>query len=128
MARLVACLDLEPALGAVRLQRLTGAHVEDFRDDMLSRSAPASVKYALGLLSKSMGKAASRGLIARNPVGGVARPKGQGQKMRLRTAEQAARLIDVVRGTRDEALNTAAPKLGLRQGELLALFWEDLEG
>ena len=49
--------DLEPALGAVKLQRLTDTHVEDFRDDMLSRSAPATVKYALEVLSTAMGRA-----------------------------------------------------------------------
>jgi integrase len=41
--------------------------------------------------------------------------------------EDASRLLDVARGTRDEALITLALRTGMRQGELAALRWEDLD-
>ena len=41
--------------------------------------------------------------------------------------EDATRLLDAARDTRDEALITLALRTGMRQGELAALRWEDLD-
>jgi integrase len=43
------------------------------------------------------------------------------------TQEEAGRLLAAARGTRDEALITLALRTGMRQGELAALRWEDLD-
>jgi integrase len=47
--------------------------------------------------------------------------------MRALSHEQASRLIAAAKGTRDEALIVVALKTGMRQGELAALRWEDIE-
>lgn len=41
--------------------------------------------------------------------------------------EEASRLLQAARGTRDEALLTLALRTGMRQGELAALRWEDVD-
>jgi integrase len=41
--------------------------------------------------------------------------------------EEASRLLGAAVGTRDEALITLALRTGMRQGELAALRWEDIE-
>jgi integrase len=43
------------------------------------------------------------------------------------TKEEAGRLLEAARGTRDEMLITLALRTGMRQGELGALRWEDLD-
>ena len=47
--------------------------------------------------------------------------------MRSLSHEEASRLLSAAEGTRDEALMTLALRTGLRQGELAALRWEDLD-
>ena len=124
----VVRLDLKPALGTVRLLNLRPMHVEDLRDAMLETAAPATVKYALGVLSTALGRAASRGHLTRNPASDVRRPTDRNVKMRPISAEQAARLVASAKGTSEEAFYALAVKLGPRQGELAGLFWSDLDG
>jgi integrase len=47
--------------------------------------------------------------------------------MRALSSEEASRLISTAEGTRDEALITLAVRTGMRQGELAALRWDDLD-
>ncbi|HET6660993.1 MAG TPA: tyrosine-type recombinase/integrase [Rubrobacter sp.] len=47
--------------------------------------------------------------------------------MRSLSQEEASRLLRAAVGTRDEALLTLALKTGMRQGELAALRWEDID-
>lgn len=47
--------------------------------------------------------------------------------MRALSREEASRLIAAAEGTRDEALIALALRTGMRQGELAALRWEDLD-
>ena len=48
--------------------------------------------------------------------------------MHVLSEEEASRLVSVAKGTRDEALIMVALKTFMRQGELAALRWEDVEG
>src|SRR5918994_687018 len=47
--------------------------------------------------------------------------------MRCASQEEASRLLRAAVGTRDEALLTLALRTGMRQGELAALRWEDVD-
>ena len=47
--------------------------------------------------------------------------------MRALSNEEASHLIAAAQDTRDEALILVALRTGMRQGELAALRWEDLE-
>ena len=47
--------------------------------------------------------------------------------MRALSHEQASRLVAAAEGTRDEALIAVALRTGMRQGELAALRWEDVD-
>jgi integrase len=118
---------INPRIGGIRLAWLTPEALEDFRDDLLSKGyAPETVKHALGTVSTACGKAARRGLIPKNPVSEVKRPKTP-KKMRPLSEAQVASLLSVVAGTRWEAVYRLAGTVGLRHGELHALFWTDLD-
>jgi integrase len=120
--------DLAPAFGGLGLQKLTTAHVEGLKAQLLTRDlAPGTVRYILGVLSAALNRAVKWNLTLKNPVSDVSRPKDKGKKMRALSEEEATALVEVVRGTRHEAMYLVALKLGLRQGELAGLMWEDLD-
>ena len=63
----------------------------------------------------------------KNPADDVDPPKVHTQEVTPLTREEARRLLNMVQGDRLEALYVVALHTGLRQGELLALRWEDLD-
>ncbi len=65
--------------------------------------------------------------MARNVADLVTPPRDQHKEMRTLDVEQARQLLDSVRGDRFEALYILALTAGLRQGELLALRWQDVD-
>lgn len=119
---------LVPTVGAVRLNKLTIAHVEEMlrklREDGLS---PATVKQARNVLRASLSVAERRGHIARNVAALAKGPKGASQpRDDALTAEQAERVMQQAKGNRLAALPSLLLTLGLRKGEALALRWDDV--
>jgi integrase len=81
-----------------------------------------------GVLSTALNQAVDDSLIPSNPAARVKKAVTRGQSpMRTLSHEEASRLLSAAEGTRDEALLTLALRTGLRQGELAALRWEDLD-
>lgn len=124
----VVRLDLVPLLGDVKLSEVNPSDVRYLKQALLDGGkAPATVSYIQGVLSTALNQAVADGMIPANPSSQVKKPKDKTQKMRVLTEEQAATLVEVVKGTRHEALYRVALKLGVRQGELAGLFWSDLD-
>jgi integrase len=118
---------LSPYIGSEKLAELRSVHVRLVKQELLEKGlAPNTVGYILGTLSTALNQAVDDELIPRNPASSVRKPKSRGAKMRVLSAEQAAALVDSVRGTRYEALYAVAVWLGPRQGELAALTWADV--
>jgi integrase len=67
-----------------------------------------------------------RGLIARNPVKDAETPRDPEAEIEPYTTDQMAALLATARGKRNAARWTVAMALGLRQGEVLGLCWDDL--
>ena len=63
----------------------------------------------------------------KNPADDVDPPRVHTQEVTPLTQEEARRLLNTLQGDRLEALYVVALHTGLRQGELLALRWEDLD-
>ncbi len=120
-------LYLLPFLENVRLVEATAADVRRWKQAMIDKGyAAGTVRHAQGILSNALNQAVADGILTRNPSALVKKAKERGRKMRMLSAEQAARLVEVVKGTRHEALYLVALKLGPRQSELAALKWEDV--
>ena len=80
-----------------------------------------------GVLSAALNQAVDDGLIPANPAARVKKAAARGESpVRALSYEEASRLLAAAEGTRDEAVITLALRTGLRQGELAALRWEDL--
>ena len=118
---------LIPSIGTVQLRRLTPGHIEGLKSALLTRLSPGTVNKSLGILSQALGKAVSWEFMVRNPVTKVSRAKETSGRARSLSEAEAAALVASVAGTRREALYHVACKLGLRQGELLALRWSDVD-
>jgi integrase len=121
-------VHLNPALGRIRLKALTPDHVRGlYREKLDSGLAPRSVLHIHRTLSKALKQATDDGLIPRNAAASVKLPKPREEEIQPLSREQIGMFLATVRGDRMEALYVLAVTAGLRQGELLALKWEDVD-
>jgi integrase len=121
-------VHLSPALGRIRLKALTPDHVRGlYREKLDSGLAPRTVLHIHRTLSKALKQAADDGLIPRNAAASVKPPQARREEMQPLSRDQVGMFLDTVKGDRMEALYVLAITAGLRQGELLALKWEDVD-
>lgn len=126
---------IKPALGRIKLKSLTPAHVRGFYREKLEGSggsrglAPATVHKMHVVLHKALDQAVADGLIPRNVTDALKIPRIDREEINPLTAEEANRLIEAAcdADERLQALYVLAVHTGLRQGELLALKWDDLD-
>ncbi|MDQ3509652.1 MAG: site-specific integrase [Actinomycetota bacterium] len=125
-------VHISPALGRVKLKSLTPAHVRGFYGDK-SRSeaklAAATIRKMHVVLRKALSQAVSDGLIPRNAADGAKPPRvsAPGEEIKPLASEECGAFLEAARGERFEALFVLAVHCGLREGELLALRWEDAD-
>ena len=124
---------IKPALGKMPLDKLTPQHVQKLLNELRERGgaggrglSPRTVQYTRATLRRALGQALKWGLVTRNVATLVEPPKSQRAEVPPFTEAEALRLLDAVASDRLAALYAVAITLGLRQGELLGLFWEDL--
>jgi integrase len=112
------------AIRKVRLDRLGLAHIEYLWSYLIHRDL--TIGHCRRTLNAALNDAVRRGLIPRNPVKAADTPRDKATEMEPYTIEQMAALLGAARGTRNAARWTVAMALGLRQGEVLGLGWDDL--
>src|SRR5215218_7547409 len=66
-------------------------------------------------------------MIPRSAADAVKAPRPAPEEMHPLSPEEASKLIEAARGDKLEALYVLAVQTGMRQGELLALKWEDVD-
>jgi len=121
-------LHLKPALGRVKLSKLTPAHLQGFyRDKLDSGLSPATVQKIHAVLHKALAQALKWNMIPRNAADVVKAPRPAPEEMRPLSPDEAAKFMEAAHGDKLEALYLLAVQTGMRQGELLALEWEDVD-
>jgi integrase len=108
------------AIGRVRLDRLVPANVEHLWSSMLDRGL--SVAHC----RRTLNAAVKRGVMARNPVRVAETPHQREAEIEPYTIEEMGSLLRAARGSRNSTRWTMAMALGLRQGEVLGLCWDDV--
>lgn len=117
-----------PSIGGLPLSSLRIEHIQSLVTEKIeSGTGAATVILSLGVLHSALSKALKWGMIDRNPAAGVIKPRRHRREMRTLSAEQARRLLKAAEGTRQVVLLQLAMTTGLRQGELLALRWTDID-
>lgn len=120
--------------GTRSVERISAAEVTAYRDAKLKRGrAPKTVTNHLNFLHGLFGFAVKREWSRANPAAGVDKPRPAKLTSELRylSADEVDRLLDAVpddeRGPTDGALYMTATMCGLRQGELIALRWREVD-
>src|SRR5215208_3235076 len=104
-------LHLKPALGRVKLSKLSPAHVQKIH----------------AVLHKGLNQALKWNMIPRNVADAVKAPRPDPKEMHPLSPDEARKLIEAARGDKLEALYILAVHTGMRQGELLGLKLENLD-
>ena len=121
-------LHIKPALGRVRISRLTPQHLQRFYAERLEAGAsPTSVQHMHRVLHRALKQAVRWGVASQNVAASVDPPRRVRGEMKTLSPEETQRFLECARGDRLEALYVLAVTAGLRQGELLGLRWRDLE-
>ncbi len=121
-------LHVDPIIGKRPLAKLTPAHV---RDLLCQKSAaglsPRTVKHILVTIRGAFEVAVKDGMLPRNVASLVDPPRAQRPEPVSFNPEQARAFLKALQGDRLEALFTVTVALGLRQGEILGLSWNDID-
>jgi integrase len=121
-------VHLIPALGRHRLSKLEPVDVQQFLTVMTNAGlSPRSVAYCRAVLRRALGQALKWGLLARNVATLVDPPRAHRTEIQPLTPAEVRVLLGGLHEDRLEALYTTAIALGLRQGELLGLRWQDID-
>ena len=117
-----------PGIGRVALTKLTPQHLQRLYTSRLEAGlSPTSVAHLHTVLHGALSQATKWGLTSRNVASLVTPPRIQHRQMVTFSEEQARTFLDAARGDRLEALYVLAVTTGMRQGELLALRWPDVD-
>lgn len=117
-----------PALGKVRLAKLTPQQVKVlYADRLASGRSQTTVRHIHAVLHTALEQAVRWDLVARNVTDLVDAPRMRHKEMLVLNAEQAKAFVAVAQGDRLEALYVLALTTGMREGELLALRWQDVD-
>ena len=127
--RYVVRTHLRPALGRRPLARLSPDDVSGLLARLAAEGklSPTTRRYIYSILRISLGRALKLGLVARNVCTLVDPPRKSRPELRPLSSDQVTAFLGATEGDRLHALYVVAIGLGLRQGEALALAWEDVD-
>ena len=119
---------IAPTLGRIKLKDLRKAHIDRlYREKLDSGLSPSTLRRVHAVLHKSLEEAVKGDLIPRNPAAHANKPKVKLEEIEPFDASQAAAFMKAAKGDRFEALYVLCLMCGLRQGEALALRWQDID-
>jgi integrase len=121
-------LHIAPALGSIRLEKLSAADVQRMINAKRREGYSAqTVTHCRNVLRAALNHAMRWGLVNRNVAALVDVPRIERPAVHAVTSEQARILLDASQGSPFEAVYAVALASGARRGELLALTWADVD-
>jgi integrase len=119
-----------PRLGKCRVAELDVVAVKEFRAELISLGlAQNTVRNALTVLKAICRSAVEHRLLAENPTSSVRHKKKNGTAMKIRalTSTQLASLLAYWKDDPIFGVVYTAAMTGMRRGEVLGLWWEDVD-
>jgi len=121
-------LHVVPTLGKTTLVRLTAQQVQALYGYKLGEGLSRTTAHHLhAVLHRALAQAERLGLVARNVCDLVEAPRMAEREMQVLARGQVRHLLDMANNDRLAALYVLAVSTGMRQGELLALRWRDVD-
>jgi integrase len=121
-------LHIQPSIGGIPLTKLTYFHVESFYADMERQGIGPRTRNMVGtLLTSALRQAVKSRLIPFNPAIDAAKPRYERKELQFWSEAQARLFLESTRDHRLYALFAVAIGSGMRQGELFALQWSDVD-
>jgi integrase len=119
---------IKPVLGGLKLKKLNSVHIQSFYRDRLDKGLSASTVHKMhDILRRGLAQATKWHLVQRNVADTVKPPRPAPKEIRALSAAETRRLLEAAGVDRLEALYVLAVHTGMRQGELLALRWQDVD-
>jgi integrase len=117
-----------PAIGRYRLDKLRPAHLVTLYNAKAAEGlSGASLRHMHAVIRRALNVAVRWQLLAVNPALLVDAPRAAQHEVIPLTAVQARQLIAAAADDRMQARWLVGLALGLRQGEALGLWWEDID-
>ena len=119
---------IRPELGAMKLAGIKADQIQK----LLNKLRESGLMYKTVLqvriiLVDMFGKAITSEYLSKNPAKGATVPKGSQKERRVLTVEEQTEFLQAAAGAWYEPLFYVALLTGLRQGELCALTWDDVD-
>jgi integrase len=126
--RSVVRLRLLPSLGHLRLQALTGGHLNALYRELEQAGLSTSTRRLTHAVAhRAMKDAVRWGKLVRNPADAADPPSAEDTRVQAWTASELGRFLDHMQRDRLFALWRLDAMSGLRRGELLGLTWRGLD-
>jgi integrase len=119
---------LTPGLGQIDLQKLDPQHVQHFLNVKGETGlSPTTVKHLRDCLRAALNVAMRWNLLVRNPASLAKPPKRVRRKPHVYNQDEAQAFLQEIKGHRLETLFLVALCIGVREGEVLALGWSEVD-
>jgi integrase len=120
-------VHIVPALGHVKLKKLTPLHVQQFYGAKLeSGLSKRTVEYLHAVLHSALKQAVRWELVPRNVTEAVDPPRPKRRERPTFNLDQARIFLKSARDDKWEALYVLVIQTGMRRGELFGLRWDDV--
>lgn len=117
-----------PAIGAVELQAVRGAHIQRLYNSMTAAGLSGkTVKNVGAILHKALSVALKQGLIAANPCDAAELPKAEHKEIRPLADDEIPRFLAAIDGSPMRNAFALCLFAGLREGECLGLSWKQVD-
>lgn len=119
---------INPLIGGMSIDKLQTHHIKWMIAQLAARDvSPRMRQYAYAVLHAALEVAMQDGRVSKNVAALMDRPQAPDKTFDVLTPEQGEALLRAAEEDRNYALYVLALTTGMRQGELLALRWQDVD-
>jgi len=116
-----------PVIGHVRLDALLPEHIDKLHARLSRTLNGTTAHHVHMMLGAALADAERRGLVTTNAIRVVEAARRASKEIETLTRDEVAALLVAARGELFEAAYVLAVTLGVREGELLALSWQQID-
>ncbi len=118
---------LVPAIGRITLSKLAPADVQVLLNRTATRRSAQTTRNVHAVLRRALSQAVEWGMVPRNVASLAKPPRVRRVEVRALSPIEATGILHAVHGDRLASVVTFALATGVRQGEALALRWQDVQ-